>query len=57
MPPFTFSKAIPCSSLESLLGRFWIPGRMFDTPAVGGRHSFIKVYPEEKIFSPQGKNH
>lgn len=36
MPHLTFSKAVLWARLESLLGRFWPPGFMFDTPGLRG---------------------
>lgn len=39
MPSFTFANAILWAELESLLGSFWPPGRMFGTPVEGpGSH-------------------
>lgn len=54
MPSFTFANAILWAELESLLGSFWPPGRMFGTPVEGpGCHfpSAVYVVPVQPEFS------
>lgn len=56
MPSFTFANAILWAELESLLGSFWPPGRMFGTPVEGpGSHfpSAVYVVPSCTIVQPK----
>lgn len=54
MPSFTFANAILWAELESLLGWFWTPGRMFHTPVESPGSYFasaVYVIPVQPEFS------
>lgn len=52
MPSFTFCKAVQWARLDSLMGHFWTPGLMSDTPASEGEQAEFSFWLQSLNVKP-----